>query len=257
MSNLKRQLTVAAVSVTAAVSFISAEAASFKTPKNYSIIIADGEKTSGFFTEKREMELEPGRHQIVVFFKGSFKKGHDKIIASAVNPLVINIPNVKESDNFSFSYPRITSYEQAQDYADKQNITITNNGTPVSNEEASYIILKSDKGFQLDRDFMEELRSLDLLYVSDANARKLQKNAQDLTNCRDSVTNCPKEVVANSSNKSAVSAVNAADAVTGASAKAETKNTVANAQMLEGLKSIYQSADPATRAAFKEWLKNN
>ena len=71
------------------------------------------------------------------------------------------------------------------------------------------------------------------------------------------MTNCPKEVVANSSNKSAVSAVNAADAVTGASAKAETKNTGANAQMLEGLKSIYQSADPATRAAFKEWLKNN
>ncbi|MBO6010089.1 MAG: DUF2057 family protein, partial [Ruminobacter sp.] len=132
------------------------------------------------------------------------------------------------------------------------------NGTPADRDEASYMILKSDKGFQLDRDYIAELKSLDLLYVSESN-REIKKNtAEKLSNCRDSFTDCPTEVVASAENITAVAEKSnaekmAADTAAGKSVSADKVNI----QMLEGLKSIYGSADPETRKAFKEWLKNN
>ena len=236
---------------------VSAEAATFKTPKNYSIIIADGAKTDGFFSETREMELTEGRHQLVVIFKGAFKKGHDRLMASAVNPVIINIPDVKSDDSYSFSYRRVTDYDDAVDYAAKQSITITNHGKEVDRDTASYMILKSDKGFQLDRDYISELKSLDLLYVSEKNREIKKDTVKQLSSCRDTFTDCPEEIVASAENVTAVSE-STADKVQATAKSAE--NAVpqeVNAQMLEGLKSIYQSADPATRKAFREWLKNN
>ena len=256
---MKKQILIPALlTVSALAAAVNAEAATFKTPKNYSIIIADGAKTTGYFSETREIELSEGKHQLVVMFKGAFKKGHDKIIASAVNPIVINISHVEKDDSYSFTYRRITDYEDATDYAAKQSITITKNGTPADRDEASYMILKSDKGFQLDRDYIAELKSLDLLYVSESN-REIKKNtAEKLSNCRDSFTDCPTEVVASAENITAVAEKSnaekmAADTAAGKSVSADKVNI----QMLEGLKSIYGSADPETRKAFKEWLKNN
>lgn len=252
---------LAAGTLTAAV---GTEAATFKTPKNYNVIIADGAKTSGFFTDTRELELSEGRHQIVVMFKGSFKKGHDKLIASAVNPVVINLPDVKKDDAFTFTYPRISGYDEAVDYADRQVITITRNGARATEDEASYIILKSDKGFQLDRDFIGELKSLDLLYVSEKNREQKKDTVQELTKCRDSFTDCPTEVVVSSENVVAVSEKTASAAGNAGASAAKAAEVTSgkssanvNTQMLEGLKSIYSSADPDTRKAFREWIKNN
>lgn len=256
---MKKQILVPALlAVSAVAAAVNAEAASFKTPKNYSIIIADGAKTTGYFSETREMELSEGKHQMVVMFKGAFKKGHDKIIASAVNPIVINIPNVKKDDSYSFTFRRITDYDDAMDYAAKQSITITKNGAPADRDEASYMILKSDRGFQLDRDYISELKSLDLLYVSESNKEIKKNTAEKLSNCRDSFTDCPTEVVASSENITAVAEKSKSEERTSGVA---TENNISadkvNVQMLEGLKSIYGSADPETRKAFKEWLKNN
>lgn len=283
--NMKRQLTAAALALAAALAASApAGAAVFSAPKHYSIIIADGEKVSGIFTEKREIELGEGRHQVVVQFKGSFKKGGDRLIAYGVNPVVVNIPAAGESDVYSFTYPRILSYDEANDFADRQDITLTVNGRPAAENEASYLILKSDRGFQLDRDYIAELKSLDLLYVSEENLEKQDQKAKDLFLCRDSPTDCPKVVVtdpalaariAEESRKKgptpivrvpepgteapaaapAPAPAPAADAAPAAAAPAPAAAGPANAQMLEGFKSIYQSADPATRAAFKEWLE--
>ena len=107
---------------------LTAGAATFATPKNYSIIIVDGAKTSSLISDTREIELAPGQHQIVVFFKGLFKHGGDQIIATASDPIVINIPDIQENDSITFTYPRIRDYNSAQDFADHQTITITNNG---------------------------------------------------------------------------------------------------------------------------------
>ena len=59
---MKKQILVPALlAVSAVAATVNAEAASFKTPKNYSIIIADGAKTTGYFSETREMELSEGK----------------------------------------------------------------------------------------------------------------------------------------------------------------------------------------------------
>ncbi len=256
---------------------LAAEAATFTAPKNYSIIIVDGAKTGGVISDPREIELAPGQHQIVVFFKGLFKHGGDQIIATASDPIVINIPDVQENDSFAFTYPRIRDYGSAQDFADHQTITITNNGESVSKDRASYFILQSDKGFQLDRDFLTELNSLGLLYVSPENTVKQNRNDQKLTNCRDSgFTDCPDTIRSTAEARNTYlkntegNGLRAQEGIPLTSENAletarknEALNQAAeetqkvNQQMLDGMKSIYSSADPATRKAFREWLNNN
>ncbi|MBQ3681630.1 MAG: DUF2057 family protein [Succinimonas sp.] len=256
---------------------LTAGAATFATPKNYSIIIVDGAKTSSLISDTREIELAPGQHQIVVFFKGLFKHGGDQIIATASDPIVINIPDIQENDSITFTYPRIRDYNSAQDFADHQTITITNNGESVSKDKASYFILQSDKGFQLDRDFLTELNSLGLLYVSPENAVKQNRNDQKLSSCRDSgFKDCPDTIkstaearntyLQNSEGKNLQSPEGipmTPEAGLPQKPKTDTQNQPAvnavqvNQQMLDGLKSIYNSADPATRKAFREWLNKN
>ena len=155
--------------------FNNAQAANFKTPKNYSILIVDGQKVSGTFSQTTSYELSPGQHQVVVFFKGAFKKGKDQLIHSATDPIVINMQNVKEKDLITFTFPRVISYDQAQDYSADQKIDLTINGNPAPKDQASYFILKSEKGFQLDRDFLADLQSLNLLYVSEENNKKIEE----------------------------------------------------------------------------------
>lgn len=253
----------------------ASQAATFKAPKNYSVVIVDGQKTESYFSNTKEIELKPGQHQIVVKFKGSFRNGGDSLVASGSNPIVINIPKTKDSDNFSFTYRRISDYQDAVNFTDNQVITITNNGEAISKETASYFILKSEKGFQLDRDFAAELQSLNLLYISEENNQKIQKTEQNLSNCRDSnYVNCPNQVTAPIANavtstKESATTVTAAATVATAPVVAatesasnvattpkanQTTNTQVNQQMLDGLKSIYNSADPETRKAFKAWV---
>lgn len=231
---------------------LNAEAATFKTPKNYSILIVDGQKVGGTFSQTTSYELSKGQHQVVVFFKGAFKNGKDQLIHSATDPIVINMPHVQDSDKITFTFPRVVTYDQAQNYSDKQKIDITINEEPAKKEDASYFILKSDKGFQLDRDFLADLQSLNLLYVSEENNQKIIAKDDTLTKCRDSgFTNCPDSVKAPVSTAVVAKKPQAqANTVTAPSQA----NTKINTQMLDGMKAIYNSADKDTQTAFKEWL---
>lgn len=237
----------------------SAEAATFKAPKNYTIIMADGAKVGSAFSSVQELTLDAGRHQIMVLFKGKFKKGTDRILTSASNPIVINIPNMAADDEYSFTYPRIYNYDDAQDFADKQVITLTNHGNNTTNEQVSYFILQSEKGFQLDRNFKDELASLGLLYVAPKNVQTATKKEDTLKKCRDSnMQDCPQVVVspANTSNNKVAVAVptNANVTISDEATKVALNNPNVNQGVFEGLKSIYNSADPATKAAFKAWM---
>lgn len=229
---------------------LDASAATFKTPKHYSIILLDGEKVGGIFSSEREVTLEPGRHQILVLFKGNFKKGKDRLLTSASNPIVINIPNMAADDEYTFTFPKISDYDAAQDYADKQVITLKNHGQNITQEDASYFILQSEKGFQLDRDFKDELASLGLLYEAPKAIEASNKKEDSLKTCRESnMQNCPQVVVSpiNASN-------NKKPSVNNLSNTQAINNPNVNQGTFEGLKAIYNGADPATKAAFKAWI---
>ena len=231
-------------------------AAEFATPKDYNIVLIDGAKAGSFLSDSNEIQLSSGQHQVVVVFKGLFKRGSDSMMVSAANPLVIKLPNVKDSDNITFSYHRIRNYEEAQDYADDQKITLTNNGTIAGKETASYFILQSDKGFQLDRDYLSELKSLGLLYVSKENVIKEKDNTDKLKNCRSSgFRDCPNTVKASSVTEQQNDQQIKPDK-TNEPKVPESKQVSGkvNTGILEGMKSIYNSADKQTKAAFKEWL---
>ncbi len=254
----------------------SALSATFQTPKNFNIIMLDGEKTSNFFTSTKEVTLDEGKHQIVVLFKGNFRKGRDQILTSASNPIVINIKDTKKDDAYTFNYKRIKNYDEAVDFSENQVINITNNNKPVSSEEVGYFILQSDSGFQLDRDFKRELQSLGLLYVSPKNQIKEEKENKTMSDCRNSdMTNCPHVVVSNKNavipaeNSVQVSNVLATNDANNISNNDKTKFEVAketnksvaqtnlknvNENTLNGLKAIYQGADANTRAAFLQWI---
>lgn len=226
-------------------------AASFETPKNYHIIIADGQKVKGTFSEENKINLTTGKHQIIVQFKGVFKQGKDKILHTAVDPIVVNIQNVQENDNISFTYPRITNYSQAVDYSDSQKIDLCINDKIANKEEASYFILKSEKGFQLDRDYLAELQDLNLLYLSKENSEDVSAKKDKLNRCKESgFVDCPNTILANANSVNSDNKANL-------QISNENKKTTVNNQMLEGLKSIYNSADKPTQDAFKEWLKNH
>ena len=253
MSNFIKKMTISTITLATALP-LSVYSATFATPKYYSIIIFDGAKTSSFFGSTNKVELEPGQHQIVVNFKGSFKNGRDAILTSAVDPIVINLPNVKKDDKFTFKIPRITNYSEANDFADNQKITIYNKGNKVTEDEASYFILKSEKSFQLDRDYYKDLSDLGLLYISKSNQKTIAEENDTLQKCKESnFKNCPKEITASSTNTN-----NANIPVM------QTKNTEikynknkVNESTLSGLKAIYNGADENTKKAFKDWLQKN
>lgn len=248
---------------------VNAYAGTFKTPRNYHIVVIDGKKVSGMLSETTKLELSEGQHQIVVQFKGLFRKGSDQYLYSAVDPIVVNLSNTGKDDEITFTYPRVTTYEQAQNYSNNQKIELIINDKPANKEDASYFILTSEKGFQLDRDYIADLEALNLLYISKENTAEIASTDETLKRCRDSgFTDCPDSIKAPIVKTPSVKEIKAQDpeALTAtANTQAPTKGGIkveqldregVNTQMLEGLKSIFNTADHNTQEAFKEWLNN-
>ena len=87
--------------------------------------------------------------------------------------------------------------------ANVPNNKIYNKGNKVTEDEASYFILKSEKSFQLDRDYYKDLNDLGLLYISKSNQKTIAEENDTLQNCKNSnFKNCPKEITASSTNTS-------------------------------------------------------
>ena len=83
----------------------SAFAGGFKVPPYYSIELVDG-ATSNFNYDKstRTLSLEPGRHQLVLSFEGTFGSSRESSLVESSNPIVIDIYNLGADETLSFSY---------------------------------------------------------------------------------------------------------------------------------------------------------
>ncbi len=139
----------------------------FKVPVHYNVELVDGiSDYKGYSSFSRIIELGTGKHQVVLSFKDTFKEGSDTKLVQSVNPVVINIEDLKNDQLLTFQYRLPSNIDQAQRYADQQKITLSDiDGRALSSKEASYFVLTSDRGFTMMRDYKSELSSLGRLYA--------------------------------------------------------------------------------------------
>lgn len=140
----------------------------FKVPVHYNVELVDGiSSPSNYSRFSRTIELEPGRHQIVLSFKDTFGGASDSQLVQATNPIVIDIMDLKKNQVISFDYKIPTTIEQAQRYGRTQKINLIDYDSEkaIAKDEASYFILASETGFTMMRDYRTELLTLNRLYA--------------------------------------------------------------------------------------------
>lgn len=140
----------------------------FKVPVHYNVELVDGiSNPSNYSRFSRTIELEPGRHQIVLSFKDTFGGASDGQLVEASNPIVIDIMDLKKNQTLSFYYSIPTTVNQAQRYSRSQKITLIDYDSEkaIPKDEASYFILASETGFVMMRDYRTELLTLNRLYA--------------------------------------------------------------------------------------------
>lgn len=164
---LSKKIKVSLIALAAVFSVQAYADTGFKVPVHYNVELVDGiEDYSGYSRFSRMIELGSGKHQVVLSFKDTFKDGKDTKLVQSVNPVVINIEDLKKDQVVTFKYKLPSSIDQAQRYAEQQKITLTDsNGRELNKSEASYFVLTSDRGFTLMRDYKAELTSLGRLYA--------------------------------------------------------------------------------------------
>lgn len=141
--------------------------ASFKVPVNYNVELVDGlDSPDNYSRFTRKISLTPGRHQIVLKFENTFHSGDDSSLIQASNPIVIEINNIRDKQQFTFKYKLPRSLDEASRFAREQKITLTDDDDrPLDKSEAYYYILASETGFVVARDYRLELQSLNRLYA--------------------------------------------------------------------------------------------
>ncbi len=164
---LSKNIKLSMLAAGALLSFQAFADTGFKVPVHYNIELVDGQSDPDSYSRfSRTVTLAPGKHQVVVTFKDTFKNGSDSRIVQSIDPLVINIEALKEDQVVTFQYKRPTNEDQAKRYIHQQKVTLSDTtGKVLPSSEASYFILTSDKGFSLMRDYKEELSSLGRLYA--------------------------------------------------------------------------------------------
>ena len=70
---LKKSLKVSLLALGALVSFNALADAGFKVPVHYNVELVDGKSDFDYSRFSRTVNLTPGKHQIVVVFKDTFK----------------------------------------------------------------------------------------------------------------------------------------------------------------------------------------
>lgn len=182
MSKFGTFLKVSALAGALALTTQALAASTFKVPVNYSVELVDG-KTSdfGYNHFDRTITLQPGRHQIVFLFEGSFGTARDSRLIQAANPIVVEIPDMPDNQSYTFNYNMPRSEFEAEQYARSQKIDLVNANTnaPLSQEQANYYILTSDSGFAILRDYREDLASIGRLYAPAPVIAEMEKNNKD------------------------------------------------------------------------------
>ncbi len=140
----------------------------FKVPVHYNVELVDGvENSSQYSNFSRMITFAPGKHQVVLTFKDTFKAERDTRLVDSPNAVVINIEDLRKDEVLTFKYRMPVGYEQARAYADQQKIVLVDYETekPVPATKAGYFVLTSDRGFTMMRDYKQELKGLGRLYA--------------------------------------------------------------------------------------------
>ncbi|MGF1729559.1 YccT family protein [Photobacterium kasasachensis] len=88
------------------------QAATVSSSKNVELLVVDGKKVqSSFWSPSESVELQPGRHQIVVRFDGELKNGSKKTMYTTRPYLFeMDVPD----DDVTITLPRLTTLSQAK-----------------------------------------------------------------------------------------------------------------------------------------------
>ena len=88
------------------------QAATVSSSKNVELLVVDGKKVqSSFWSPTESVELQPGRHQIVVRFDGELKNGSKKTMYTTRPYLFeMDVPD----DDVTIILPRLTTLSQAK-----------------------------------------------------------------------------------------------------------------------------------------------
>ncbi|MCR5084237.1 MAG: DUF2057 domain-containing protein [Succinivibrionaceae bacterium] len=167
MLNTAKTVGAAALALAAVLGATAADAANFKVPVHFSLELVDG-LTNGYDYSRfsRELELGPGRHQVVVRFGANVGSGENQRLVQASNPIVLEFSNMAASDSYTFKYRIPSSVEAATDFAREQVITLTDaQGKELPKSKAEWYILASENGFAMLRDYRQDLMSLGRLYA--------------------------------------------------------------------------------------------
>lgn len=249
----------------------SAYAASFKVPVNYSVELVDGQ-TSNFEynTFNRTLTLSPGRHQIVMLFEGTFGRASDSRLYQAANPIVVEITDIPDDAQYSFTYNMPRDEREAESYSRSQKINLINNSTnaPLSESEANYYILTSDSGFAILRDYREDLASVGRLYAPakvfeemKSNKNRVSVNNENVTTVQARATGYKGQyenpgMVAPESNAAPMAAATTAVAASGVKT-VQANSSGSAAVKFDQMVQLYESADDATKLKFVKYIMSH
>ena len=253
---LKKSLKVSLLALGALVSFNALADAGFKVPVHYNVELVDGKSDFDYSRVSRTVNWTPGKHQIVVVFKDTFKNGSDSRLVQSLDPLVLNFENIKDDQVVTFQYRKPLSESQANTYIANQKITTfnDNNGRTLGKDEASYFILTSDQGFSMMRDYRNELKSLNRLYEPDYVAgpnRGLEMTKEGAPTIRASTGGVYDNQVTEQASVGLEPMGGDTSAMTTSTAG---KSTKANAASYNELVRLYNQADDATKLKFVKYV---
>lgn len=256
---LKKTIKLSVLTIGALFSLSALAQAGFKVPVHYNLELVDGKDSYDYSRFSRTLSLTPGKHQILVTFKDTFRSGNDSRLVQSIDPLVINIEDLKDDQVVTFQYQKPSNESQASSYIHKQKITLVDRATgkPLSAEEASYFILTSDKGFSLMRDYRSELISLNRLYepnyVAGANrGLELTKDGAPTIRATSEIASADTQ----SSNQGlALEPLSGGD--TSAMTTSRAASSSVNSATYNDLVKLYDTADDATKLKFVKYVMSH
>lgn len=184
-------------------------------PRPYAIYLVDGKDHKGF---GHSLQFAEGDHQVVMRFEGNYSTKNDTRMVNA-EPLVVNF-KTNGQEQLTFNLPVLRDAIQAREFVKAQKLNLIDEQTKAV-KDADIFVMPKKEGFQLDRNYQDELLALGKAYHQPVFHEDGTISAADGTQ----ITNGSANV---SDNK--------------------------QIQTLEMMKYWYNRADPQTRKAFQYWI---